>query len=112
MLCHERGPQPSGLSIPGSIPQCQAAQRGDGVTPRPVTGRKRNRKAHGPLFNLARSLVGQIHGVHEGKRHVRVLLTAEREVVERIPFDGEPVPVSLQVMEIEILRKDQLPNEL
>ena len=95
MLCHGRGPQPSGLSIPGSIPQRQEAQRGDGVTPRPVTGRKRSRKAHRLLFSLARSLVGQNHGVHEGVRHVRELLAAEREVIERIPLDGESVPVSL-----------------
>ncbi len=95
MLCHERGPQPSGLSIPGSIPQCQEAQEGDGVTPRPVTGRERSREAHRLLSRLARSLVGQIHGVYEGGRHVRDLLAAEREVVERIPLDGESVPVSL-----------------
>ena len=95
MLCHERGPQPSGLSIPGSIPQCQEAQQGDGVTPRPATGRKRSHEAHRPLSSLARSLVGQIHGVHEGVRHVRDLLAAEREVIERIPLDGESVPVSL-----------------
>ena len=95
MLCHGRGPQPSGRSIPGSIPQCQEAQQGDGMTPRPVTSRKRSRKAHRPLFSLARSLVGQIHGVHEGERHVRDLLAAEREVIERIPLDGESVPVSL-----------------
>ena len=112
MLCHGRGPQPSVLSIPGSIPQCQEAQQGDGVTPRPVTGRKRSHEAHRPLSSLARSLVGQIQGVHEGGRHVRDLLAAEREVIERIPLDGESVPVSLQVMEIEILRKDQFPNEL
>ena len=95
MLCHGRGPQLSGLSIPGSIPQCQEAQQGDGVTRRPITGHKRSRKAHRPLFSLARSLVGQIHGVHEGGRHVRDLLAAEREVIERIPLDGESVPVSL-----------------
>ncbi len=81
MLCHERGPQ--------------EAQQGDTVTRRPITGRKRSRKAHRPLFSLARSLVAQIHGVHEGGRHVRDLLTAEREVIERIPLDGESVPVSL-----------------
>ncbi len=95
MLCHRRGPQPSGLSIPGSIPQGQQAQQGDSVTPRPVTDRKRSRKAHRPLFSLARSLVGQIHGVYKGARHVRDLLAAEREVVERIALDGESVAVSL-----------------
>ena len=112
MLCHGRGPQPSVLSIPGSIPQCQEAQQGDSVTRRPIKGRKRSRQAHRPLFSLACSLVGQIEGVYEGGRHVRDLLAAEREVIERIALDGESVPVSLQVMEIEILREDQLPNEL
>ena len=68
---------------------------GDSVTPRPITSRKRNRKAHRPLFSLARSLVGQIHGVYKGVRHVRDLLAAEREVVERIALDGESVAVSL-----------------
>ena len=95
MVCHGRGPQPSGLSILGSIPRYQEAQQGDSVTPRPVTSRKPSRKAHRLLFSLARSLVGQIQGVHEGVRHVRDLLAAEREVIERIPLDGESVPVSL-----------------
>ena len=95
MLCHGRGPQPSVLSIPASILQCQEAQQGDGVTPRAVTDRKRSRKAQRPPFSLARPLVGQIHGVHEGVRHVRDLLAAEREVIERIALDGESVPVSL-----------------
>jgi hypothetical protein len=81
------------------------------VTPRPVTGRKRSREAHCPLSSLARSLVGQIHGVYERGRDVLDLLAAKREVIERIPLDGKSVPVSLQVMEIEILREDQLPNE-
>jgi len=110
MLCHGRGPQARGLSIPGSIPRWPGGTVRSQHSPPGHKQQAEPQSSQSPI--QSRALVGQIHGVHEGLRHVRDLLAAEREIIERIPFDGESVPVSLQVMEIEILREDQLSNEL